>query len=86
MKDLKMNSSYTYNPSFSDLALGYVRVIKWGYSPEMMNGYSFPMSFLADFRHIFYFRFEEMLPIFIWSILFTALRYVFEAILCKVNI
>ncbi len=80
-----MKSSYSNNPSYFDLFLGYFEVLNWWYGPKMMKEYSFPMSFFAEFRKLFYIELHETEAIFLWSIFFTICRFFFERIICKVS-
>lgn len=76
---------YTENPGYVDLIQGTYTAMNWYYSKEMWTNYTFPASFISDFRKYYYFKFHESYPIFGWAVFFTLLRYLFEYALCKVS-
>ncbi len=79
-----MNYSYTDYPGYSDLIVGYGRVFKLMYNPQMMKNYSFPIDLFYDLKRLYKFPLVESLPIICWAVMFTIVRKIFEAS-CKVS-
>jgi hypothetical protein len=85
-RQLRPDFSYEENPGYLDLITGVYKSAGWYYRKENWgDDYSFPTSFFADFKHYYFFKFEESYPIYFWAILFTVLRYLFEFVICKVS-
>ena len=80
-----MNFSYTTNPGYMDLFVGFYKSVTWYYRADNWGDYSFPMSFFKEFRHYYFFKLEEALPMIYIAILFTIMRYAFERLFCKVG-
>lgn len=79
-----MNFSYTSNPGYLDLVLDMYTSVRWVYSEEIWQNYTFPEDFYSDFRKYYKFPLEESYPILYIAIFFTIVRYIFELGLCKV--
>ena len=81
-----MNFTYTTNPGYLDLICGMYKAIRWHYREDNWGDYTFPSGFFADFRKYYFFPIDETLPILIFAVVFTLIRYWFEIAICKVRI
>lgn len=82
-RQMRPDFSYEENPGYLDLVTGIYKSAGWYYRKENWGNYSFPSSFISDFRHYYFFKLDESYPIFYWAIFFTLLRYLFELFICK---
>ena len=73
------------NPGYIDLIVGMYEGYFSYSNNEKFKDYSFPQSFLDDFKRYYHVESNEYLEIFYLSIFFTLFRYAFEYFICKVN-
>lgn len=76
--------SYNENPGYYDLTVGVYRSTKWLFGQDQMKNYTFPNDFVSQINDNFDFPFDDLYPIFYFTVLFTAARYLFEFCICKV--
>lgn len=77
--------SYTNNPRYVDLFNEIYNLTCWYYRKDNWQNYSFPGSFVKDFKKYYYFKLEEAYPICYWIIFFTVIRYFLELKFLKVS-
>jgi hypothetical protein len=78
-----MNFTHSQNPGYFDLAVDCYRTLLWVYRKEKMVGYSFPASFIRDFKLLYRAEISDYLSIILWAVIFTFVRYIFETCVCK---
>ena len=75
---------YYENPHYLDIVEHMFRLITWDYRSDNWDDYIFASRFKRELKKFFHFPLSNLIPIFIWAIAFTMLRFIFEIYICQV--